>query len=377
MDFKEKLLASHLAFEERIDHSDPVHQMRLDALEIFEKKGFPSRRDEAWKFTSLGAAVSQDYALFPEAETTIQLKKVKKYFLYEIDTYKVVFIDGVYSPFLSDTTHDGLDVCLMSAALSKAKYRSLIDTYFDKITNKEDSLTALNTSYTLEGAYVYIPKSVVAEKPIEIIHFSSGQEKALWLQPRNLIVVDQNAQVQILERHQSLKEHDVVTNSVTEIYTHQDAFVDYYKIQNDLMENHHRLAMIELAIGGKSKLKACSEEFDLPTPNYTIQTLNHLKKKYLKNQFTLILGQDNMEHFDRWKEYHQILKQFQIFVYPRSQSNKIPETFLDHPKVVYFKAPLLNISATEIRDALVKKKLLVDFLPPKIQDYLLKFNFYN
>ena len=152
MDFKEKLLASHLAFEERIDHSDPVHQMRLDALEIFEKKGFPSRRDEAWKFTSLGATVSQDYALFPEAETTIQLKKVKKYFLYEIDTYKVVFIDGVYSPFLSDTTHDGLDVCLMSAALSKAKYRSLIDTYFDKITNKEDSLTALNTSLHTRGS---------------------------------------------------------------------------------------------------------------------------------------------------------------------------------------------------------------------------------
>jgi Fe-S cluster assembly protein SufD len=176
----------------------------------------------------------QNYALFPKAETTIQLKKVKKYFLFEIDTYKVVFIDGVYSPFLSDTTHDGLDVCLMSAALSKAKYRNLIDTYFNKITNKEDSLTALNTSYTQEGAYVHIPKSVVAEKPIEIIHFSTGKEKALWLQPRNLIVVDQNAQVQILERHQSLKEHDVVSNSVTEIYTHQDALVDYYKIQNDL-----------------------------------------------------------------------------------------------------------------------------------------------
>ena len=53
----------------------------------------------------------------------IELKKVKKFFLYEIDTYKIIFIDGVYSPFLSDTTHDGLDVCLMSAALSKFKYR--------------------------------------------------------------------------------------------------------------------------------------------------------------------------------------------------------------------------------------------------------------
>ena len=234
MEFKEKLLASHLAFEEGIDLSDPVHQTRLDSLKVFEKKGFPTRKDEAWKYTSLNAMMREDYALFPKAETTIQLKKVKKYFLYEIDTYKVVFIDGVYSPFLSDTTHDGLDVCLISAALSKAKYRDIIHTYFNKTTNKEDSLTALNTSYTQEGAYVYIPKSVVAEKPIEIIHFSTGKEKALWLQPRNLIVVDQNAQVQILERHQSLKEHNVVTNSVTEIYAHQDAFVDYYKIQNDL-----------------------------------------------------------------------------------------------------------------------------------------------
>ena len=234
MEFKEKLLASHLAFEERIDFSDPVHQIRLESLKTFEEKGFPSRRDEAWKYTSLNAMLRQNYALFPKAENTIQLKKVKKYFLFEIDTYKVVFIDGVYSPFLSDTTHDGLDVCLMSAALSKAKYRNLIDTYFNKITDKEDSLTALNTSYTQEGAYVHIPKSVVAEKPVEIIHFSTGKEKALWLQPRNLIVVDQNAQVQILERHQSLREHDVVSNSVTEIYTHQDALVDYYKIQNDL-----------------------------------------------------------------------------------------------------------------------------------------------
>ena len=234
MEFKEKLLASHLAFEEQIDFSDPLHQTRLESLKTFEKKGFPSRKDEAWKYTSLNALTRQDYALFPKTETTIELKKVKKYFLYEIDTYKVVFIDGVYSPFLSDTTHDGLDVCLMSAALSKAKYRKLIDTYFNKTTDKEDSLTALNTSYAQEGAYVYIPKSVVAEKPIEVIHFSTGKEKALWLQPRNLIVVDQNAQVQIIERHQSLKSHDVVTNAVTEIYDHRDAFVDYYKIQNDL-----------------------------------------------------------------------------------------------------------------------------------------------
>jgi Fe-S cluster assembly protein SufD len=234
MEFKEKLISSHLAFEDIADLSENLHQSRISALKVFEKKGFPTKKDEAWKYTSLLNLVNQDYSLFPRDVTNIELKEVKKYFLYDTDTYKVIFIDGVYSPFLSNTTHDGIDVCLLSAALTKPKYKKLIETYFNKIAPQEDSLTALNTSYAKEGAFIYIPRSIDTEKPIEIIHFSSGKEKAIWLQPRNLIVVDQNAQVQIIERHQSLKDHPVVTNSVTEIYVHQDAFMDYYKLQNDL-----------------------------------------------------------------------------------------------------------------------------------------------
>jgi Fe-S cluster assembly protein SufD len=234
MEFKEKLISSYLAFEDGLDLTDTVHETRARALKVFEDKGFPSKKDELWKYTSLEALILEDYSLFPKSEINIELKDVKKYFLYDTDTYKVIFIDGVYSPFLSNTTHDGLDVCLMSAALSKPKYRSLINTYFNKIAPSDESLTALNTSYAKEGAFVYIPKKTVAEKPIEIIHFSSGDQDSLWLQPRNLIVIDKNSQVQIIERHQSLKEHAVVTNSVTEIYVHEEAFVDYYKLQNDL-----------------------------------------------------------------------------------------------------------------------------------------------
>ena len=235
MEFKEKLISSYLAFEDGLDLTDTVHETRALALKVFEDKGFPTKKDELWKYTSLEALIREDYSLFPKSEVNIELKDVKKYFLYDTDTYKVIFIDGVYSPFLSNTTHDGLDVCLMSAALSKPKYRSLINTYFNKIAPSDESLTALNTSYAKEGAFVYIPKKTVAEKPIEIIHFSSGDQDSLWLQPRNLIVIDKNSQVQIIERHQSLKDHAVVTNSVTEIYVHEEAFVDYYKLQNDLI----------------------------------------------------------------------------------------------------------------------------------------------
>ena len=233
MELKEQLLASFIAFEEGIDQKNPVHDKRVAALAYFEENGFPTKKLEAWKYTSLGKILKENYTLYPQVETSIELKDVKTYFLYDIDTYKVVFIDGVYSPFLSDTTHDGLDVCLMSAAVSKPKYAARVDKYFGAVAPATDSLTALNTAYAKEGAYIYIPKSVVAEKPIEIIHFSTGKNAPIWLQPRNLIVVEENAQVQILERHQSLSDAPVTTNSVTEIFAEKEALVDYYKVQND------------------------------------------------------------------------------------------------------------------------------------------------
>jgi Fe-S cluster assembly protein SufD len=234
MDLKDKLLDSHIAFEEELGPKDSIQKLRNQALKTFEAKGFPSKKLEAWKYTSLNSLIQDDYLLFPKSEKAVALNEIKHVFLYEVDTYKVVFIDGIHSPFLSDTTHDGLDVCLLSAALSKPKYSELIKQYFGSVADKEENMTALNTSYAREGAYIYIPPSVVAEKPIEIIHLSTGDQGPVWLQPRNLIVVDTNAQVQIVERHQSLLEHQVVTNSVTELIAHQEALVDYYKIQNDL-----------------------------------------------------------------------------------------------------------------------------------------------
>lgn len=144
----------------------------------------------------------------------------------------MVFIDGKYSSHLSQTTHDGIDVCLMSSALSKPKYQPIIENYFDKVATK-DGLTSLNTAFSCEGAYIHIGKNISVAKPIQIVHFSTGSEAALMLQPRNLIVVDENSHVQIIERHQSLTDNPVLTNSVTEIYADKRAIVDYYKIQND------------------------------------------------------------------------------------------------------------------------------------------------
>ncbi|MCH4551892.1 Fe-S cluster assembly protein SufD [Aestuariibaculum lutulentum] len=232
MDLKDKLVSSFLAFENRVDVDAYVHDVRTDAIKIFEEQGFPSKKDEAWKYTSLNSILKQDYSIFPKQEVAIEYSDVKKYFIHDIDSYKIVFIDGKYSSHLSQTTHDGMDVCLMSAALSKPKYRLIIENYFNKAASK-DSLTSLNTAFSSEGAFIHIPKNKVVEKPIQIVHFSTGSEAATMLQPRNLIVVDENSHVQIIERHQSLTDNPVLTNSVTEVFANKRAIVDYYKLQND------------------------------------------------------------------------------------------------------------------------------------------------
>jgi Fe-S cluster assembly protein SufD len=232
MDLKEKLLSSFLVFEDKLDIDTYVHDIRNDAIKSFEENGFPTKKEEAWKYTSLNKILKEDYSIFPKRENAIEYSDVKKYFIHDIDTYKIVFIDGKYSSHLSQTTHDGMDICLMSSALNKPKYRLVIENYFNKVATK-DSLTSLNTAFSSEGAYIHIPKNKLVQKPIQIVHFSTGNEAATLLQPRNLIVVDENSHVQIIERHQSLNNNAVLTNSVTEIFTNKRAIVDYYKVQND------------------------------------------------------------------------------------------------------------------------------------------------
>lgn len=232
MDLKEKIVSSYVAFEDGVNINSDIHNIRSKAFQNFEKLGFPTKKLEAWKYTSLNAVLKEDYSIFPDKGKAITLAEVKKFFIHDIDSYKVVFIDGKYASFLSETTHDNIDVCLMSSALTKPKYKAVIENYFNKAA-KQDNLTSLNTAFAKEGAYIHIPRNTEVEKPIQIINFTTGSEAATMTQPRNLIVVEQNAHVQIIERHQSLTENAVLTNSVTEIFADRHATVDYYKIQND------------------------------------------------------------------------------------------------------------------------------------------------
>jgi len=233
MNLKDKLTTAFFELENegKLHIDDSIHPLRTKAIEAFEKKGFPTKKEEEWKYTPLKTILNKGYNVTNIQEQAVTLNAVKKYFLQDVDTFKIVFIDGIYSPFLSETTHSGIDVCLLSSAIKKPKFKLILDHYFNKIAKNNEGLTALNTAFTQQGAFIHILKNTIVSKPIQIIYFSSNENH--FLQPRNLVIVDENSHVQILERHQTIDDSSNFTNSVTEIFAAKRAIVDYNKIQND------------------------------------------------------------------------------------------------------------------------------------------------
>ena len=229
---KEKILSSFLAFENEKDIDSYVHSIRSKAIKKFESEGFPTKKLESWKYTSLKRTLKYDYKLFPSQKDVIDFKDIQDYLINDIESYKIVFVNGKYYSNLSETTHEGMDICILSSALTQSKYDLIIENYFDRIS-KKDGITSLNTAFSHEGAYIHIPKNIQVDKPIQILHFSTGENESLMFQPRNLIVVDENSQVEIIERYQSITNNNVLVNSVSEIYVNKKSNVKHYKIQND------------------------------------------------------------------------------------------------------------------------------------------------
>ncbi len=150
-----------------------------------------------------------------------------------------------------------------------------------------------------------------------------------------------------------------------------------HKIKSSLLNDIQRLTMVRMALENYPKLKACKVEFDLPQPNYTINTLTILQEKYPERNFYLLMGQDNLASFHKWRNYENILTYYQILVYPRISHKIVPQQFLNHPKIKFVKAPIIEISATQIRNDIKAGKNVRPLLPPEVYRYIDEMHFYK
>ncbi len=150
-----------------------------------------------------------------------------------------------------------------------------------------------------------------------------------------------------------------------------------FKKKSSLLNNHHRYDMVWQLCEDYPGLRPSDIEFSLPQPNYTSTTLAHLGEKYPDYEFSLIMGEDNLKSFHKWKNHEVIIERHQLLVYPRYSEGKVDDFYANHPKVTKIDAPRVEISSTFIRKAIKEGKDVRPLLPPKVWKYIDEMGFYK
>jgi len=140
------------------------------------------------------------------------------------------------------------------------------------------------------------------------------------------------------------------------------------KKYHDLINTYDRLEMAKLATDNSTKLEVSDVELRLPQPSYTIDTLTHLKEKYPQHEFSLIMGSDNLVSLPKWKNYKLLLRDYQIYVYPRPGYENTE--LATHPSVTITMTPLMELSATFIRQSIAQKKNVQYFVPDIVLEFI-------
>ncbi|NNL83525.1 MAG: nicotinate-nucleotide adenylyltransferase [Winogradskyella sp.] len=150
-----------------------------------------------------------------------------------------------------------------------------------------------------------------------------------------------------------------------------------FKKNQSILDDNQRLEMVYRATKDYTKLQPCDIEFGMPQPNYTINTLTYLKEKYPDHKFSLLMGEDNLNTFHKWKNYELILEHYSLYVYPRITKFADKSQFNEHPKVNYVDAPIMEISSTFIRKEIKAGRNIRPMLPEKVWLYLDQMHFYK
>lgn len=173
--------------------------------------------------------------------------------------------------------------------------------------------------------------------------------------------------------------HLIIANTMAENTDLQEVWLvitpqNPFKKNANLLHEFDRYEMAALAVHDSYKLKVSDVEFNLPRPSYTIDTLTYLAEKYPQHQFVLIIGQDNLSAFPNWKNHDKILQYYELYVYPRPDAERTP--LEQHSKVKFIPAPILDISATYIRNNVKEGKSIKYLVTDQVENYILRKKFF-
>lgn len=212
--------------------------MRAKAFELYNKSGIPTSRNEEWKYTRLTGLTNKNFSLHTTAivptKETLNNVRLQSEFAAEL-----FFVNGVFVKEISTYANDALVVLNLHEA-AESEYKNYVQQYLNQSSKyMKDGMNALNAAFTANGLFVLIKKNKAVEQPIFIYHLTDTNADNVFVQPRSLLVVEENAQVQLVEIYKNEGLHESFTNEVIEIAVQENARLEYYKIQNENENCHH------------------------------------------------------------------------------------------------------------------------------------------
>ena len=241
--------------------SKVLESKRASAVSEFERIGFPTKKNEEWRFTNVTPIVNTDFTV---KKTGAKNNLIEKLAEYKFDANIVVIYNGNYSPELSKITEESNKVFIGSFAEAYSKgFDKAFEEHFGKYaSDKVDGFTALNTSMINSGLFVYVSKGASLKKSVMVINFIEDSDTEIFANHRNLIVVEEGGNAEVSEVYYANGKKASFSNVVTEVFIGENAELHHNKVQNEgdnayhvgttqvEQKNHSRLYSSTISWGG-------------------------------------------------------------------------------------------------------------------------------
>ncbi len=234
IDLKSKLIADFRSQEKAVngEAQSPFYQTRRQALARFEDLGFPTPKNEEWKYSNVRNLVGRDYNF--SAPHTLTQEDLNRIAIPNVSGNILCFVNGKYEASLSTIVSPADRITILPMRQALEEKPDEVNAWFGKMADsQQEAFTALNTAFAGDGLYIHVPAGKTVEQPVMLYFITDTRTEDVASQPRNLFVVEERAEVKITESFLTLGEQHSLTNIVSEIHVGKEAHVEYYKVQNE------------------------------------------------------------------------------------------------------------------------------------------------
>ena len=303
---------------EKIVGKDSFHEIREGAANNFESSTFPTKKEEEWKYTNISPILKHEFIPSPLCNNEVEIRNIADYKIPNLDVHFLVFVNGIFNKDLSKIENLEEGIIIDNFFNQVQNNSEFIKKHLGKKESVNNSFNLLNNSFTYDGFVVYVPKNKVVEKPIHILNIATNNDSKTLIQPRNLVVAEENSQANIISEYIGITETEYFTNIQTEINVAENANVTFYKIQNESNSAYH-IDKTEIIQKDSSIFNHFSLSFGAKIARNDIN--NQLDGEHIESHlYGLYLG-NNDQHID----HHTFIDHAK----PNCESNELYKGILD------------------------------------------------